>query len=214
MFTGIVEELGKIRSIKKNGNSAVLTIDAKKVLEDVKLGDSIAVNGVCLTVTNFTSDYFEADVMHETVDRSGFYTMGAGARVNLERAMAAGDRFGGHIVSGHVDGQGKIVSITKDSNAIWYRVECSKSLLRYIAEKGSIAMDGISLTVAKVDNESFSISAIPHSVANTNLTDKKVGSQVNLETDILAKYIERLMLPIEKEETSGITMEMLSKYGY
>lgn len=213
MFTGIVEELGVLISIERKGKSAILKIGASKILEDVHMGDSIAVNGVCLTVTNFDKDFFQVDMMHETADRSGFLNMPVSSKVNLERAMAVNSRFGGHIVSGHVDGQGKVSSITKDENAIWFEIESSPKILRYIVEKGSITVDGISLTVAKVTNKSFSISAIPHSVANTNLSLKKVGSYVNLECDIIGKYIEKLMTN-NREEKSGITMEMLTKHGF
>ena len=213
MFTGIVEELGVLNSLDRRGKSAIIKIGAKKVLEDVRLGDSIAVNGVCLTVTDYTDDYFQVDMMHETADRSGFLSMATSTKVNLERAMSVNSRFGGHIVSGHVDGQGRVMSITKDENAIWFEIECSNNLLRYIVEKGSIAIDGISLTVAKVTNSSFSISAIPHSVANTNLSFKKVGSFVNLECDIIGKYVEKLLEP-KQEYKSGITMELLNRYGF
>lgn len=216
MFTGIVEEVGSLKAIRNSGESAVLQISASKVLEDVKLGDSIAVNGVCLTVTNFGSDFFEADVMHETVDRSGFSKMRPGSPVNLERAMAANSRFGGHIVAGHVDGQGKIVAIEKDENAIWFTIECDKSILKYIVEKGSIAIDGISLTVAKVSDRNFAISAIPHSLANTNLSQKRLGDFVNLENDVIGKYVEKLLFHKEEEEKreSGVTQEFLIRCGF
>ena len=177
MFTGIVEEMGTIRQIKKGRASAVLTIAAEKVLEDAKIGDSIAVNGICLTVTSLGGGTFTADVMHETLRRTAFSRLAPGVRVNLERAMAADGRFGGHIVAGHVD-----------------------------VEKGSITVDGISLTVANVGETTFSISAIPHTVAQTVLQDRKKGDPVNLETDIIGKYVEKLLYagaPLPGEGPAG-----------
>lgn len=215
MFTGIVEEMGTIRSIRKGTHSAVLEIQAKVVLEDIHVGDSIAVNGVCLTATSFTPTTFTADVMHETLNRSSLAALRPGSRVNLERAMAANGRFGGHIVSGHVDGLGTILSTQKDDNAIWYTIGASPEVLRYVVEKGSITIDGISLTVAKVDDQSFAISAIPHTVAVTVLQDRKPGDKVNLETDIIGKYVEKLLQPKEiPKQTSGITRDFLTKYGF
>lgn len=193
MFTGIVEEVGKVASIRKGAHSCVLTVAASKVLEDVHLGDSIATNGVCLTVTGFTRSGFSADVMHETLNRSSLGALRLGSPVNLERAMLAGGRFGGHIVSGHIDGVGTVKRIDEDDNAVWYRIGCDASILRFIVEKGSIAIDGISLTVAKVDSESFSVSIIPHTRAQTNLVTKHVGDVVNLENDCVGKYVERLL---------------------
>ncbi len=193
MFTGIVEEVGRVASIRKGAHSCVLTVSASKVLEDVHLGDSIATNGVCLTVTDFTRTSFSADVMHETLNRSSLGQLRPGSPVNLERAMLAGGRFGGHIVSGHIDGTGTIRSIDEDDNAVWYRIGADPAILRFIVEKGSIAIDGISLTVAKLDAESFSVSIIPHTRAQTNLAGKGVGSVVNLENDCVGKYVERLL---------------------
>ena len=213
--TGIVEEMGTIRSIRKGTHSAVLEIQAKVVLEDIHVGDSIAVNGVCLTATSFTPSTFTADVMHETLNRSSLAALHPGSRVNLERAMAANGRFGGHIVSGHVDGLGTVLSTQKDDNAIWYTIGASPEVLRYVVEKGSITIDGISLTVAKVDDQSFAISAIPHTVAVTVLQDRKPGDKVNLETDIIGKYVEKLLQPKEiPKQTSGITRDFLTKYGF
>lgn len=174
MFTGIIEEMGTVKTIRKSANSAILTISATKVLEETKIGDSIAVNGICLTVTEIESQFFKADVMHETLRRSSLNNLKTGSRVNLERAMAANGRFGGHIVSGHVDGVGTIAKIEKDDNAIWYTIKTAPTILKYIVEKGSITIDGISLTVAKVSNENFAISAIPHTVQVTILKIKKL----------------------------------------
>ena len=185
MFTGIVEEIGKIESISRGRNSAVLTISAEKVLQGTKIGDSIAVNGICLTVTKLMNNAFQADVMHETLSRSSLAEAVKGSEVNLERAMAADGRFGGHIVAGHVDGTGTIAGKKKDDNAIWYKIEASPHIMRYVVEKGSITVDGISLTVAKVEDNNFSISAIPHTVSQTVLKDRKEGDIVNLENDII-----------------------------
>lgn len=215
MFTGIVEEMGTLRSIQKGTHSAVLEIQASTVLEGIHRGDSIAVNGVCLTATSFTASTFTADVMHETLNRTALAALRPGSRLNLERAMAADGRFGGHIVSGHVDGLGTVLKTQKDDNAIWYTVRAAPELLRYVVEKGSITIDGISLTVARVDRDSFAISAIPHTVACTTLQDRKPGDRVNLETDIIGKYVEKLLRPQEAPETSSrITREFLTKYGF
>ena len=211
MFTGIIEETG----VLKEQNGGNLVIQADKVLEDVHLGDSIAVNGVCLTVTEFQKNWFRADVMAETLRRSSLGTLKKGSRVNLERAMAANGRFGGHIVSGHIDGTGMVENMQREGNAIWVTISCGAALLRYIAEKGSIAIDGISLTVAEVRENGFRGSIIPHTGEETTLLARRTGDMVNLETDIIAKYVERLMLPKEPEEKrSGIDLEFLRENGF
>ena len=210
MFTGIVEEMGTIRAVRRGRSSSVLSIGASMVLSDLKIGDSVAVNGVCLTATGKDDGGFTADVMHETLVRSSL-----GSHVNLEWAMAADGRFGGHIVSGHIDGTGTISAIRTDDNAVWYTVQAAPSLLRYIVEKGSITIDGISLTVATVDANGFSISAIPHTVAVTILSEKRVGDTVNLETDIIGKYVKKLLRPQpETTPQSGITREFLAENGF
>lgn len=215
MFTGIIEEVGKIGKIQKQGEFAVLTIQGKKVLSDVQLGDSIAVNGVCLTVTSFGSDYFTADVMAETLRRTSLSELQIGSPVNLERAMAANGRFGGHIVSGHIDGVGEIASITPADNAVWYKIKTQPQIMRYIIEKGSITIDGISLTVVDCDAESFRVSIIPHTIANTNLGHKKVGSVVNLENDVVGKYVEKLLgLAREEQKISRINEDFLKQAGF
>lgn len=215
MFTGIIEETGTIKAIQITGNSAVLTIKAKKVLEGSKTGDSIAVNGVCLTATTIGADYFTADVMAETMRRSSLGALQKGSIVNLERAMAAEGRFGGHIVSGHVDAMGTIEAIAPEANAVWYTIGADKKTLHYIVEKGSITIDGISLTVAYVDEKCFKVSIIPHTRQETNLSQKKVGDNVNLECDIIGKYVEKLLTPVEEEKKeSNITEEFLKKYGF
>ena len=214
MFTGIIEEVGRIRAIERQAVSARLTVAASKVLSDVHLGDSIAVNGVCLTVTSFGRDYFCADVMHETLNRSSLGKLVSGSAVNLERAMAADGRFGGHIVSGHIDGTGKVAAITKDDNAIWYQIKTDSGILKYIVEKGSVAIDGISLTVAKTDSQSFSVSIIPHTAGATTLSLRKAGDVVNLENDIVGKYIEKFITFEKEKPKSGITKEFLLKNGF
>ena len=215
MFTGIVEELGQVKALSLRGNSGTLTVKAKKVLEGTKIGDSIAVNGVCLTVTNMKNNEFSADVMAETVRRSSLGALQDGSYVNLERAMAADGRFGGHIVAGHVDGVGRISHIRRDDNAIWYTIQPQPALLRYVVEKGSITVDGISLTVATVGETSFSISAIPHTVRQTVLHHRRKGDLVNLETDIIGKYIEKLLQPAAPQpKESTITRDLLSRCGF
>lgn len=216
MFTGIVEEIGTVENVRWGQHSAVITVRGKKVLEGTKLGDSIAVNGICLTVTGMSGDCFTADVMHETLNRSSLKKIAAGMHVNLERAMAADGRFGGHIVSGHVDAVGEVVQITKDDTAIWYTVSAAPEILRYVVEKGSVTIDGISLTVAKVTENDFSISAIPHTVSQTILKDKNIGDSVNLETDIIGKYVEKLLsfAPSATKKESKITAEFLQMHGF
>lgn len=215
MFTGIVEELGTIRAVRRGAASAVLSIGAAEVLSDLKIGDSVAVNGVCLTVTSLDDGGFTADVMHETLGRSSLGALAPGGRVNLERAMPANGRFGGHIVSGHIDGTGKIASVRPDDNALWYTIYAAPELLRYIVEKGSITIDGISLTVAAVDETSFSVSLIPHTAAVTTLGKKRAGDTVNLETDIIGKYVEKLLRPApEPERQVGISLKFLAENGF
>ena len=193
MFTGIIEDIGTVKAIQRGAKSVVLTIQSDKIMKDVSLGDSIAVNGVCLTATSIGKDFFTADVMPETMNRSSLGNLKAGSPVNLERAMPADGRFGGHIVSGHIDGTGIISGIERDDNAVWYTVKTDKDILKYIVEKGSIAIDGISLTVAYVDDNEFKVSIIHHTLKQTILGFKKQGDKVNLENDIIGKYVERLL---------------------
>ncbi len=216
MFTGLVEEVGSVERIQKGAHSAVLHIRARTVLEDCKIGDSIAVNGVCLTVTALTPTGFCADVMHETLNRSALAELTGGSPVNLERAMPADGRFGGHIVAGHVDGVGTIQAIRKDDNAVWYTIQAGPAVLRYVVEKGSVTVDGISLTVASVERDRFSVSIIPHTASVTILGGKRVGDHVNLETDIIGKYVEKLLQPAEPTEQpgSGLTRAFLLEHGF
>lgn len=213
MFTGIVEELGTIKKLSISGHSGHIMINASKVLEGTAVGDSIAVNGICLTVTAMGSDYFTADVMAETVRRSSLKDAVAGDQVNLERAMAANGRFGGHIVSGHVDGTGTIISMKKEENAVWVTISADPSIIKFIVEKGSVCLDGISLTVAAVSNTDFKVSVIPHTGEETTLLKKKVGSLINIENDIVGKYVDRL-LNYKEEKPSGITMDFLKEYDF
>lgn len=215
MFTGIVEEIGQISHIVRQKDSATLTVLASKVLEGTQIGDSISVNGICLTVTSLLSGGFTADIMPETLNRSSLAGLAANTNVNLERAMSANGRFGGHIVSGHVDGTGTITNITRDSNAIWFTIRTTPYIMRHIVEKGSITIDGISLTVANVRTSDFAISAIPHTVEHTILKERKIGSVVNLETDILGKYVERFLNHSERQTPqSSVTSELLLQHGF
>lgn len=229
MFTGIIEEVGSLISIEKGGEAFQLIVKANKVLSDIKLGDSISTNGVCLTVVDYSRDRFRADVMPETLRKSNLGDLKVGDPVNLERAMAIGDRFGGHMVSGHIDGMGKVSKYRKEKNATWIRVECDQSLLRYMIAKGSIAIDGTSLTLAKVDSKGFEVSIIPLTGEDTTLLTKPLGAKVNLECDMVGKYIEKFMNPTteksaiaEKDDSGkpvgtkseGLTIERLKQLGY
>ena len=220
MFTGIIEEVGTINRITGGTGStgAKLVINAQTVLQNTKIGDSIAVNGVCLTVTDLTNTSFTADVMPETLRRSNLGALKSGSRVNLERAMPADGRFGGHIVSGHIDSTGVICNFTDEGNAIWVQINCAAEILSLIVEKGSITIDGISLTVAYVDEKSFKVSVIPHTASQTSLTGKKTGDVVNLENDIVAKYVQKLLgttVPQKNGAGScGITEEFLRENGF
>lgn len=215
MFTGIIEEIGVLKEVRKSVHSSVLTIQGRVIFDDLCIGDSVAVNGVCLTAASLSSNTFQADVMHETLNRSSLGRLRPGAAVNLERAMPANGRFGGHMISGHIDGVGKVKAIQTDDNAIWYTIAADSNILRYIVEKGSIAVDGISLTVAAVTASDFSLSAIPHTVKSTILSHKKAGDPVNLENDLVGKYIEKFMDSApEQERSRGITKEFLTKSGY
>lgn len=215
MFTGLIEEIGSVRRVVSGAEWGSIAIACKDILPGTKIGDSIAVNGVCLTVTTLQKDGFTADVMAETLRRSDLGALRQGDPVNLERAMAADGRFGGHIVAGHVDGTGTLARKKQEGNAMVLTIAATPALLYEIVEKGSITIDGISLTVAKVDSQSFAISAIPHTVAVTVLQDRKPGDKVNLETDIIGKYVEKLLQPQEvPKQSSGITRDFLSKYGF
>jgi riboflavin synthase len=218
VFTGIVEEIGTIQAIRRNARSSVLTIKCSIILADLKLGDSVSVNGVCLTASNCGDNAFSADVMHETLNRSSIGDLKTGSHVNLERAMPANGRFGGHIVTGHIDGTGLIAAIKKDDNAVLYTIKAPEKILKYIVEKGSVAIDGISLTVTNVTADSLGVSIIPHTAKSTVLSEKKAGDTVNLENDIIGKYVEKLMNNTDTKRrqplnSAGISEEFLAKHG-
>ena len=216
MFTGLIEEIGIVKRVNMGASSGTITIEASLILDNTEVGDSIAVNGVCLTATKIIGNTFEADVMAETFRRSSLGELKSGSYVNLERAMAADGRFGGHIVSGHIDGTGTVSNIITEENAIWYTITADTSILKYIVEKGSVAIDGISLTVAYVDDKCFKVSIIPHTRSETILQYKNSGHIVNLECDIIGKYVEKLMCfgKNVSANKNNISMEFLAKCGF
>jgi len=217
MFTGLVEELGKVKAIARGVKSVRLTVEAKKVVSDVAIGDSIAVNGTCLTVVEYTEKWFTADVMPETVDSTVLASLKIGDTVNLERTLRVGDRFGGHIVSGHIDGVGSISKKETNDNAIIVKIKAGPEIMRYIVKKGSIAIDGVSLTVVDYDSDWFTVSLIPHSAAMTTLGIKKMGDAVNLEADVIGKYVEKLLgihSPQTTSKSKSIGMNFLEEHGF
>lgn len=213
MFTGIVEEIGKITSVTTGPQSLTLSISCTKVLSDVNIGDSIAVNGVCLTVAQFSASHFTADVMPETFNATNLHELRSGSRVNLERAMIANGRFGGHIVSGHVDDTGEIISMRHVENAVYIEVQITQDLLKYFIPKGSVTVDGTSLTVFGVTDSGFVISLIPVTQEDSIIGKKRIGDKVNIECDMLAKYIERLLSKKEEKPKAGLTMDTLISSG-
>jgi riboflavin synthase len=217
MFTGIIEEIGIVQEFNFVNGFGIIRVGCANVLEDTKIGDSIATNGVCLTVKEIGTNSFKAEVMGETLAKSNLGRLKTGDKLNLERALKLSDRLGGHIVSGHIDGVGKIISIKEESNGTWFTISAPKEVLKYIIYKGSITIDGISLTVAYVDDLVFKVSVIPHTLDNTILPFKKVDSKVNLECDLVGKYIEKLFTgnkSNEEVESSNITMEFLKNSGF
>ena len=210
MFTGIIEEIGVIENITMGAKSCRLRIGGNVIFDDLKLGDSVAVNGVCLTVAKLMSDTFEADVMAETMRRSGLGSLKKGSRVNLERAMTLNGRFGGHIVSGHIDGMGTIIKKVTEDNAVLVSISADNDILKYIVFKGSVALDGISLTVADVTNDRFTVSIIPHTASETTLLSKNIGDKINIECDVIGKYVEKFT----SKQPGGITMEFLKENGF
>ncbi|SHJ61149.1 riboflavin synthase [Parasporobacterium paucivorans] len=217
MFTGIIEETGTIRQIQRGVKSSSIAINADKVLDGTQVGESIAVNGVCLTVTGLESGVFTADVMAETLRRSNLGELNPGSPVNLERAMCLGGRLGGHLVSGHIDGTGTITNLVREDNAVWVSIRAEENILRYVIEKGSIAIDGISLTVAGTEPTGFKVSVIPHTGKETILLKKKINDTVNLECDVIGKYVEKLLYagPQNKEtKKQRITENFLQENGF
>lgn len=218
MFTGIIEEIGIIRNIVKGSRSIKLTITAKKVLENTNLGDSIAVNGVCLTVTALGKDGFTADVMPESMSKTNMGRLKPGDRVNLERALTLSSRLGGHIVSGHIDGVGDIINMEKDDNAVRVTLTSVPKVMKYIVSEGSVTLDGVSLTVAHLGDNDFTVSLIPHTAQVTTLLDKKVGDKLNIENDVVGKYVERLLSFSDKdkvvEKNSAISLKFLRENGF
>ena len=210
MFTGIIEEKGIIEKIAGNSKSCTLTIRAAKIFDDLKIGDSVALNGVCLTATTVTPPFFTADVMAETMRKPGIGQLSKGSEVNLERAMQMGGRFGGHIVSGHIDGTGTLINVRKEENAVWLTITAGSEIMKYIIKKGSVALDGVSLTVADVKGDCFSVSIIPHTASETTLLSKNTGSKINIECDVIGKYTEKLL----NNSDSGITEDFLKRCGF
>ena len=218
MFTGIVEELGVLRSVRRGSDSARLVIGAEKILEDVRVGDSIAVNGVCLTAVSFTGREFAADVMAETLAKTNLGLLKPGDLVNLERALRLGDRLGGHLVTGHIDGVGRIKRRREQDIAVLLEIEAPPEVMRYVVKKGSVAVDGVSLTVADVGRQGFLVSLIPHTAGQTTLGAKRPGETVNLEADIIGKYVERLLSFSHRGSEAplgeGISLEFLGEHGF
>ncbi|RWZ58900.1 riboflavin synthase [Halobacillus fulvus] len=215
MFTGIVEEIGTLKSVKSKTESLEVTVKADKILDDVNLGDSISVNGVCLTVTSFTDQTVDFDVMPETYRATTLHELSQGSPINLERAMAAGGRFGGHLVSGHIDGTGKIVSKNPESNAVYYDIELPDELIHYFVYKGSIAVDGTSLTVFGVKDNKVTISLIPHTMEHTVLGGKGPGDKVNIECDMIGKYVAHFLQGQQSEHPkSALSKQFLSDNGF
>jgi riboflavin synthase len=209
MFTGIVESMGTVKRLARKGEDARLFIDTSMNLDDLKIGDSIAINGACLTVTEKTGSVFSADVSAETMARTNIKLLKSGEKVNLEKSLRMNSFLGGHLVLGHVDGMGKIKEKITKANSIQFGVEIDNELSRYVVEKGSVAVDGISLTVNSCEKSRFHVNIIPHTARNTTLEFKKVADLVNIETDIIAKYVEKFLNP-----GKGIDMNFLAKHGF
>lgn len=213
MFTGLIEEVGMVRELRRGGDGARLTVATRFPMEEIRLGESIAVNGLCLTVVAFGGGTFCADVSPESLDRSTLGGFAPGRAVNLERALRLSDRLGGHLVSGHIDGVATVTARRQDRNAVRFTFRVSRELTRYLVEKGSVAVDGISLTVNEVEGDTFGVAVIPHSLASTTLKDLRPGDRVNIETDLIAKYVERL---IEGGRSGGgpLDLQFLAKHGF
>ena len=219
MFTGIIQAVGRVKALTPVGGDVTLTVETRGLdMADVQLGDSIAVNGICLTVTRFDTQHFQADMSGETLRRTAAGQWKTGTPVNLEKALLPTTRLGGHLVSGHVDGVGQVITRRQDARSIYLEVKAPDELARYLAEKGSVTVDGVSLTVNEVNGAVISLNLIPHTAERTNLEEWQVGAQFNLEVDVLARYLERLLLGAKAAEStapqSGITLAMLAEHGY
>jgi len=213
MFSGIVEEVGTVRALRRRGASAVLTVAAQRGLTGTRVGDSLAINGACLTVTALDAGSFTVDLAPETLRRTNLGDLRPGSPVNLERALAVGDRLGGHFVQGHVDGAGRVAALLPQGDARLARFQAPPAVMLYVVPKGFIAVDGVSLTVVERDDASFTVSLVPHTLANTILGRYQVGDRVNLEADIISKYVERFMIDRERGST-GLSLEFLAQHGF
>ncbi len=216
MFTGIIEEIGKIKSIERHSNSIKLSVFARKIMSDMHIGDSISTNGICLTVTTFDENSFTVDVMPETMMMTNFRNLKVNDSVNLERALSVNGRLGGHIVSGHIDGVGTIINKYNDDKSIRMSFSTTSEILELVVKKGSIAVDGISLTVTDVDSASFSVSIIEHTQGETTLTSKKIGDTVNLENDVIGKYVQKIFVGTRDvtSENKGVSLDFLESNGF
>ena len=213
MFTGIVEELGEIESVKQNTNGLDFCVKAKKIFDDLKTGDSVAINGCCQTVTQIVEDKFYFQAVSETVKLTNLKFLKQGSKINLERAVTLNSRLGGHLVSGHIEGIGKIVAIIPQGNATVFEISAPENIMKYLIYKGSVAINGVSLTICDLAEESVKVAVIPHTISNTTFQFAKIGDEVNLESDILAKYVEKLMIRDDNTK-SKITMEFLKENGF
>jgi len=214
MFTGLIEDVGLIHEIRSTANQAVLTVSTSLPMSEISLGESIAVNGVCLTVTSFGAGVFAADVSPETLNCTSLGKLARGSRVNLERALKLSDRLGGHLVTGHVDGLAKVIERRQEGNAWLFRFQVEPSVCAFLVAKGSVTVDGISLTVNTVDEQTFSLAIIPHTLQMTTMQERVVGDVVNIETDLIGKYVARFLKGGVPEKPQGVTMDVLAKHGF
>jgi riboflavin synthase len=214
MFTGLIEDLGTLQEIRTGTDQARLTVATGLPMAELTLGESIAINGVCLTVTSFGDGVFCADVSPETLNCTSFGRLSRGVRVNLERALRLSDRLGGHLVTGHVDGLGRVVERRKDGNAWLFKFQTDAAVSAFLVDKGSVTVDGISLTVNQVFEDTFSLAVIPHTLSMTTLQDRKIGDEVNIETDLIGKYVARFLQDVNSGKPQGVTMDILAKHGF
>jgi riboflavin synthase len=214
MFTGLIEDLGTLQEIRTGTDQARLTVATGLPMAELTLGESIAINGVCLTVTSLGDGAFSADVSPETLKSTSLGRLSRGVRVNLERALRLSDRLGGHLVTGHVDGLGRIVERRKDGNAWFFKFQTDAAVSAFLVAKGSVTIDGISLTVNEVIEDTFSLAIIPHTLSMTTLQDRKIGEEVNIETDLIGKYVARFLQDGSSSKPQGVTMDILAKHGF